>query len=208
MKNIVIILALFLTIPSFSQNMERWDSKTAVYSNFEWGFSWTLPNEVTWEKSSGMERHTVFRAINPDLQLTVFVNINPASNNVKLSEDTPWDKFEFIKKQLTEIENSIPDAVGGRVTESHVEKVKFGGKKAIKNTYITRYDDDDRYKNDPYEVYAVTYTFVHKNANWSVSFKLYKDILDYAGEEIIDEVFRGFNFIVSDSDTKAIKRLK
>ena len=207
MKKIVLLLLFILSVPTLAQNEERWD-KTGVYSNFEWGFSWVLPKEITWEKSSGIERHTVFRAYNPDTQLTVFVNINPPGGSVKLNENALWDNFEAIEKQLSKVENSLPSSEGGRIIESHSKKVMFAGKKAIKRTYTTRYDNDERYKNESFDVYAVTYSFIYKNASWSVSFKLYKEFLEYAGEGVIDEVFRGFSFIVSDSDSRALQSIR
>ena len=53
---------------------ERWDANKYSYSNYKYGFGWTLPSDFSWEKIEGHEKHTVFRVQGGPF--TVFVNIN------------------------------------------------------------------------------------------------------------------------------------
>lgn len=81
-----LIMFLFISIFSFGQN-ERWDKDNYIYSNYEYGFSWTLPNEVPWKIITGTEKHTVFKAFQPDTYINVFVNVN----KIEIRNESKYD---------------------------------------------------------------------------------------------------------------------
>lgn len=118
----------------------RWNKKTNVYSDFKNGFSWSFP-PLDWEISSGTERHTIFKVIESNTGLTVFVNINPMSSTKNPPYDIfhVYEKFTFIDDML---ESQIEKVTGSKVVENSIKKTKFAGKNSIKRRYITKMEDD------------------------------------------------------------------
>lgn len=171
----------------------KWNPKTNVYSDFKNGFSWSFP-PLDWEISSGTERHTIFKVVESNTKLTVFVNVNP----ITTSKNPPADIF-LIYDKLVSMENMLESQVekvtGAKIIENSRKKTKFAGKNAIKRRYITKMEDD-RYEK-PLQVLAITYTFIYNNATWSISIKCYKEIYDYlmSQDYNIEEIFKGFQFI-------------
>ena len=171
----------------------RWNPKTNVYSDFKNGFSWSFP-PLDWEISSGTERHTVFKVIESNTGLTVFVNVNP----ITTSKNPPNDIFQIYEKLASMedvLESQVEKVTGAKIIENSRKKTKLAGKNAIKRRYITKMEDD-RYEK-PMQVLAITYSFIYNNSTWSISIKCHKEIYDYLISQNynIEDIFKGFQFI-------------
>ena len=176
-----------------TEQNNRWNSKTNVYSDFKYGFSWSFPS-FDWKISSGTERHTIFKIVESNTGITVFVNVNPMETN----KNVPNDIF-LIYEKLTSmedmLESQIEKVTGAKIVENSRKKTRLAGKNSIKRRYITEMEDD-RYET-PMQILAITYSFIYNNATWSISIKCHKEIYDYliSQDYNIEDIFKGFQFI-------------
>lgn len=193
MKRFACLLYFFVLCTIILAQSTRWNQETCVYSDFSNGFSWRLPVS-DWELTSGDEKHTVFKAVEMNTNITAFVNINPIETNKSFSEDIfrIYDKMVAMEDQL---EKQAERVTGQKTVQNHRRKVRFGGKNAIKRRYITELVDD-RY-NEPLRVITYTYTFIYNKAIWSVTLKCHKQVYDLLLQENLEleDIFKGFNFI-------------
>lgn len=158
----------------YKDDIERWDSQSATYSNFKYGFAFSLPTAVTWCKTPGSAKHTVVKFVQPDTELTIFVNINRAQ---KLKSNDIWDVYEFF---VNSVEKDVLPTVEANTSEKisrflH-KKVTICGKHAVKVMYNS-VKRDDRY-NDEVCITTLDYTFVHNNSTYTLSIKCYDEVLE------------------------------
>lgn len=172
---------------AYSQT-ERWDEKNYIYSNFEYGFSWSMPSDVEWKKISGTEKHTVFKIRQPDTQITAFVNANPIEN---MNADV-WDSYERMIQQHKEADISIEQMSGIKTLNHAFKKCLFCGQHAIKSYSHTSMFDDRC--NEPIEVIGITYWYAKNGYIYAVSVKTHKQVYDFVGD-FMAELFKGYSII-------------
>lgn len=171
----------------------RWNPKDFVYSNFEYAFSWSLPTDMDWEKISGTEKHTIFKAYQPDTYITVVVNVNQIQHE-KAKDISIWDFYDTIVSQSKQIDKYIEENTGNKTIKHTFEKCMFCGQKAYK-TYHHTFFQDDRYE-EPYEIITIAYSYAYRGFTYMASVKVHKSL--YELDEIksyINEIFRGYSIV-------------
>lgn len=167
---------------------ERWDATKYSYSNYKYGFGWTLPSEFSWEKMDGHEKHTVFRVEGGPF--TVFVNVNQNDSSPDLW--TIYDKFTSIIEKL---DVEIEKKTGEINYERTFQKVNLCGQHAVKSTN-KRYFKDDRYSS-PLEYYIETYYLIWDYSTFIITVSVPKVVYDeYDCEGSFRDLFRGFRLSV------------
>ena len=166
------------TPPSYENEEERWDAENCIYANFKYGIAFNLPKDMAWHKISGTAKHTVVKFVQPETQLTIFVNINPIEkvNPDKQTEDI-WDVYEESVKMLSSIiQQKVNVNSAEEVTDYHYRKAEICGKHAIKTYYKSKFEDD-RY-NDKSQLTTIDYTFLYNHSITTVTIKCFDDVID------------------------------
>lgn len=177
---------------------ERWDKESGVYSNFEYGFAWQLPREITWIKIGGTERHTVFKATIPSEGIVVLVNVKQVAVNGAIDI---WNYAEQMKAYFRAKEGK--QAINGEYFQYTVnsEKCILCGKHALKLNYIS-WQEDDRH-DEPVVYRSFDYIYVYDGYIYILAVKMleemYEDIkeadLDFLPEDMVDEIYSGYTIV-------------
>ena len=176
------------TINNANFSSERWDANKYSYSNYIYGFGWSLPSEYSWGKVAGHEKHTVFRA--EGAPFTVFVNVNQNDHSSDL-----WNIYDKFTSTVEQLDIEIEKKTGEINYERTFQKVNMCGQHAIKSTN-KRYFKDDRY-NTPLEFYVETYYLIWEYSTFIITACVPKQIYDeYDCEEAFMDIFKGFRFSV------------
>lgn len=155
-----------------------------------------MPNDVDWERVVGTEKHTVFKIVQPDTDITAFVNVNKIQSKDIENADM-WDVYDKIVKQFKEADKLI-EANTGMKTLNHIfEKCIFCGKHAYK-AYHHGSLKDDRY-DDALEIISLSYSYAHNGYTFMVTVKSYKEVFDLA-EEYIKDIFKGYTIVNTQSN--------
>ena len=186
----MIIFLLINSKEAKGQN-ERWDKNNYIYSNYQYGFSWTLPNDVTWEKITGTEKHTIFKVVQPDTNITVFVNASKIETKEPIEADI-WQYQEYIKNILKATEKITEQNTGLKTISSTFSKCTLCGQHAFKTTNLSSLKDD-RYDED-LKIVTLSYLYYYKGYTFTVTIKAYKEIYD-AASEYIKNIFRGYTIV-------------
>ena len=204
---LIICVICLLTISSniaipkndiIENNIERWDAKSASYSNFKHGFALSLPKDVSWRKISGSAKHTVVKFVQPDSKLTIFVNINKLSKDwaKKLATNDIWEIYEFFvnsvkKNVLPKVEANTSE----KISRFLHKKVTICGKHAIKMKYNS-VKEDDRYE-DVVHITTLDYTFLHNNSTYTLSIKCYDNVLEELNKDgiTLEDFAKSFQII-------------
>lgn len=175
--------------------LERWDSRNYVYSNFKYGFSIDLPSDIFWQKTSGTSKHTIFKVVQPDTEMVMFVNVFDYRETGKELDDIWVFENEFKTIILPESRNLVSDNSQEKIVSQNIEKCVFSGRHAFKITAKSTLDDD-RYSS-PVSMSTYDYTFMRSNMMYTVSLKCYSDIEEHLQNEGIDikSLFKGFSLI-------------
>lgn len=189
-KYCFLILFFFLPFFCFGQS-DQWDSDNYIYSNYKYGFSWTLPNNVRWQKITGTEKHTVFKAVQPDTNITVFVNVNKI-NHEKASNFDIWTIYDYLVETHKTTDKMIEKNTGLKTISHTFEKCLLCGQHAYKSFHHGSLKDD-RY-NSTLEIISKSYYYAYKGYSYAVTIKMYKDIYEEV-EDYIDEIFKGYSII-------------
>ena len=171
------------TPPSYENEEERWDAENCIYANFKHGIAFNLPKDMAWHKISGTAKHTVVKFVQPETQLTIFVNINPIEkvNTDKYTEDI-WDVYEESVKLLSSIiQQKVNANSAEKVKDYHYRKAEICGKHAIKTFYKSEYSDD-RYQ-DKTPLTTIDYTFLYNHCITTVTIKCFDDVMDFLQEK-------------------------
>ncbi len=137
---------------SIKTRFEKWDAQHYIYSNYTYGFGWTLPKDYKWERVEGTEKHTVFRA--EGMPFSVFVN---AQISDKIND--LWRVYNQYTSSIEKLDISYEKKTGALVYEREFEKCNLLGQHAIKTTF-KEYFKDSRFK-EPMETYAEEYIVIH-----------------------------------------------
>lgn len=166
------------TPPSYENEEERWDAENGIYANFKHGIAFNLPKDMAWHKVSGTAKHTVVKFVQPETQLTIFVNINPMENsNVDTHPEDIWDIYEESVKLLSSIiQQKVNVNSAEKVIDYHYRKAEICGIHAIK-TYYKSLFDDDRYE-DKSQLTTIDYTFIYNHSITTVTIKCFDDVVD------------------------------
>lgn len=167
---------------------ERWDANKYSYSNYKYGFGWTLPSDFSWEKIEGHEKHTVFRVQGGPF--TVFVNINQNNHSSDL-----WSIYDKFTSMVEQLDIEVEKKTGELNYERTFQKVNLCGQHAVKSTN-KRYFKDDRYSS-PMEYYVETYYLVWEYSTYIITASVPKAVYDeYDCEDAFRDIFRGFRLSV------------
>ena len=167
---------------------ERWDAQNYNYTNFKYGFGWSLPKDFEWKKVAGFEKHTVFRAQYNGL--AVFANIKGCDLKINL-----WDTFDKFVEYMEKLDVALEKSTGTIYYERTFEKCTIVGQQAFKTTY-KEYFKDSRY-TEADEVYAEEYYFLLDGLWYAIVVKMPKiirDAFDY--NEVSSAIFKGFRLSV------------
>lgn len=173
---------------SIKNHFEKWDAQHYIYSNFTYGFGWTLPKDYEWERVEGTEKHTVFRA--EGMPFSVFVN---AQISDKISD--LWKVYNQYTSSIEKLDISYEKKTGALVYEREFEKCNLLGQHAIKTTF-KEYFKDSRFKV-PMETYAEEYIVIHNGYIFTIAVKIPKELYDTVDcRDEISKVFKGFRYSV------------
>lgn len=151
-------------MPSREIEDERWDAENYIYANFKYGIAFNLTRDVSWQKVSGIAKHTIVKFLQPNSGLTMYANIYP------LGEDIPTDDIwkmysEYIKIYKEKVLPYVSNNNGVEVTELKHRKADICGKNAIKTEYNFILNDE-RYDGEKYA--SVEYVFLNNGSMFSV----------------------------------------
>ncbi len=173
---------------AINTHFEKWDAHHYIYSNYTYGFGWTLPKDYEWERVEGTEKHTVFRA--EGKPFSVFVNIRVSDDINDL-----WKVYNQYTSLIEKLDMSYEKETGTLVYEREFEKCNLLGQHAIKTTF-KEYFKDCRFK-EPMETYAEEYIVIHNNFLFNIAVKIPKEFYDsFDCSEEISKVFKGFRYSV------------
>lgn len=160
---------------SYENNEERWDAENCVYSNFKYGVAFTLPKNMAWHKVSGTAKHTVVKFVQPDTQLTLFVNISPFEGATKVSDI--WDVYEEYTNTILEVvKNKVNSISAEQIEDYYFKKAEFCGNHAIKTRYSSIFGDDRH--DEKKRIITIDYTFLYNKSTTTVTVKCYDEIMD------------------------------
>lgn len=178
----------FLTGSSINTHFEKWDAKHYIYSNYTYGFGWTLPKDYEWERVEGTEKHTVFRA--EGMPFSVFVNAQVSDKINDL-----WKVYNQYTSSIEQLDINYEKKTGALVYEREFEKCNLLGQHAIKTTF-KEYFKDSRFK-EPMETYAEEYIVIHNGYIFTIAVKIPKELYDTVDcSDEISKVFKGFRYSV------------
>lgn len=177
-----------MTSSSDTQHFEKWDAKNYSYSNYTYGFGWTLPKDIEWTRVEGQEKHTSFRAeAGP---IGVFVNAQIADKVNDL-----WAVYENYTKLLEAADAAMEKKTGQLNYERTFEKCTLFGQHAIKTTF-KEYFKDSRF-TDPVEYYAEEYFVIWNGYILISAVKIPKAFYDeYDCTDLISSIFKGYRLSV------------
>ena len=172
---------------SHTDYFERWDAENYVYSNFTYGFGWSLPKDYEWKREIGPEMHTPFRAsFGP---IVVFVNAQ-----INNKTDDLWKVYDQYTDLLDDTDIAVEKRTGQKTYERVNTKCTIVGKHAIKTTF-KEYFLDSRF-NEPIESYAEEYILIANGYTLIVAVKLPKLVYNkFDCTEFISDIFRGFRLV-------------
>lgn len=177
-----------LTENSTNTHFEKWDAKHYIYSNYTYGFGWTLPKGYEWERVEGTEKHTVFRA--EGMPFSVFVNAQVSDKINDL-----WKVYNQYTSSIEQLDINYEKKTGALVYEREFEKCNLLGQHAIKTTF-KEYFKDSRFK-EPMETYAEEYIVIHNGYIFTIAVKIPKELYDTVDcSDEISKVFKGFRYSV------------
>lgn len=169
------------TQESFETSSERWDANGCSYSNFDYGFAFKLPSDVTWQLIRGASKHTVVKFVQPDTGITFFVNTQKL-NNPNVTD--VWDTFKYESDIIPVMIQKIETNTGEIVKSYESKKSTLCGHHAIKFKYSS-FLQDDRY-DEPLEMTAIDYTIIRKGVLLIVSLKADDSVIAELKEEGAD----------------------
>lgn len=163
------------TPDSYENEEERWDAENCIYSNFKYGVAFTLPNNMAWHKVSGTAKHTVVKFVQPDTQLTLFVNINPINGSSNITDI--WDVYEeYTNTVLQLVKNTVNRNSAEQIKDHNFQKAEFCGRHAIKTCYTSILGDDRH--DEKIRLITIDYTFIYNNSTTTVTVKCYDEIMN------------------------------
>lgn len=173
---------------SINTHFEKWDALHYIYSNYTYGFGWTLPKDYKWERVEGTEKHTVFRA--EGFPFTVFVNAQVSNKTTDL-----WNIYNQYTSIIEELDVNYEKKTGTLIYEREFEKSNLIGQHAIKTTF-KEYFKDSRYE-EPMETYAEEYIVIHDGYIFTIAVKIPQELYDTVDcKDEISKVFKGFRYSV------------
>jgi hypothetical protein len=146
---------------------------------------------VAWHKISGTAKHTVVKFVQPETQLTIFVNIRKVKADKQI--DDIWEIYDEYVRMLPSIQQSVNVNSVENITDYHFQKTEFCGKHAIKLCYQSEIEDD-RYK-EKNQITTKDYSFIHNHGITTVSIKCYDDVLEAFLDEgvTLEDFLKGFH---------------
>jgi len=186
------------TPASFSNDEERWDAENGLYSNFKYGISFNLPQEMTWQKIAGQAEHTVVKFLEPNLQLAIFVNINPIDieklHGRNISEDI-WDNYDQRVEMMSQVQKRLGTQTAETVVNYNYRRAEICGKHAIKSFYQSEFGDDRHLEKE--NLTTTGYSFIYNYCTVSLTAKCTEDaynMLSNLGWSM-DDILRSFSLI-------------
>ena len=184
--------SVYHTTPeSFETSSERWDAENCIYANFMYGIAFTLPGDMAWHKVSGTSKHTIVKFVQPDTQLSLFVNYNPIQGETKYNDI--WDIYdEYIQTICSALKNVVSHNSAETIEDINYRKAEFCGKHAVKIRYTSVYGDDRH--EEKTLITAIDYSFLYNNGTTTVSVKCYNKVLDILKEKgyTMEDFLKGF----------------
>lgn len=187
--------SVYHTTPeSFETSSERWDAENCIYANFMYGIAFTLPCDMAWHKVSGTSKHTIVKFVQPDTQLTLFVNHNPIQGETKYNDI--WDIYdEYIQTISSVLKNAVSQNSAETIEDFNYRKAEFCGKHAVKVRYTSVYGDDRH--EEKTRLTTIDYSFFYNNGSTTVSVKCFNKAIDYFREKgiTLEDFLKGFQLI-------------
>lgn len=189
-KYIYFLILLILPLTSFSQ--ERWDQQGATYVNYTYGFAWILDSSLTWKKTIGSERHTIFRAKNEELQIMVFVNAQRYFLD-EIGTDI-WKQYDVYRNMYTNLIKKVAESKGYNYKLKLFEKTRIFGKHAIKIVSINEPKYVNEYSEPPVTQHIIR-TYDHGLA-YSINILIPTELdNDMIKDDVhVEYLFNGFKF--------------
>lgn len=165
-------------------HFEKWDASNYTYSNYTYGFGWTLPKEYEWKKIDGYEKHTPFRVEAGPIVVFVNAQVNDSKGDL-------WRIYDAYTKSVEDLDESLEKKTGQINYERTFEKCTLIGQHAIRTTF-KEYFKDSRL-DEAIENYAEEYFLINNGYTLILAVKIPKSLYDeYDCRELISDIFKGF----------------
>ena len=114
--------------------------------------------------------------VQPDTQLTLFVNINPIEGSAKVTDI--WDVYEEYTSTIQQlVKGAVNRNSAEQIEDYNFKKADFCGKHAVKTRYTSILGDDRH--DEKMRITTIDYTFFYNNSTTTVTVKCYDEIIDF-----------------------------
>lgn len=170
---------------SYENEVERWDAESCVYANFKNGVAFRLPNDIPWHKISGTAKHTVVKFVQPNTEITLFVNIHELPKCPQEASEDIWRLYDvFTERIIPEAMRMASENSNETIIDYTFRKSEICGKHAIKTVYKSQIADSRI--DGKINIITIEYTFLYRQCNYTVTLKSYEDVKISLAEDGID----------------------
>lgn len=193
MKRILLSILMLLSVISLAAQTSSgyWDSKTATYTNDQYGVRWSIIKELSWVGRPILTGTTLFKVRNDDAQLMISLGVRQMEN---LNDDV-WDYLDVytsdemmdLLRATAQKDNMVLRSV--KPSRSQIHGYHAAKVRVEKTKYYAEYDTT---------VYAISYTYdVAKDGYiYAIAINglsmLKEDIPDF--DRIVSMLLDGFSF--------------
>lgn len=171
---------------SYENDEERWDAESCVYANFRNGVAFRLPNDIPWHKVGGIAKHTVVRFIQPNTDLTLYVNLQEMTNwPADANGEDIWEYYDLFTQQVFPEGMRMTEANSSeKILDYSFNKTEICGKHSIKTEYHSMITDSRI--DGELKYITIEYSFLYRRCLYTVTMKCFEEIKTGLAEEGID----------------------
>lgn len=184
-----LLIYILLSINIYSQS--SWNGEKYIYKSYDYSFVWCFPDFATWEEITTLEKHTVFKVRQPDLNIVVYMNVN----------DTPiedyWKQYDLFLQLMEKSLGVMNKNTGAEIYDKSYKKFLLAGQHAVKVKYKFTIKDD-RY-DMPINTSIVSYYYISNKKSYILTLQVPTEVFEFEGfeEEVVSEIFKGYHILYS-----------
>lgn len=183
----MLLLALTTAFNCFAD----WDPKAYIFADLDSYTLWALPKDPfhTWVREKGQEKHTIFRAYQPQTDMVAFVNFHPFSSKPLYTIYYLYEHFDDIITRM----NTLGAARG--IQEFAVEKdmTDLHGIDAIRMFNKERITD--RKTGKSVILYCLHYMLLNNLGTYMVTIKCGTPAFKKYGIAYMEGIASGFSIV-------------
>lgn len=185
----IILLAVTASISALAQNNRGiWNPANCEFRYDAYQFSWSLPDEIDWERREATGRNICFKAIDPETGILLMVNLK----DDQLYGNDMWEYYSYMNsKEYQDYLISGSKRAGVDIKSIKYSKCTLSGKHAILSTsVVNKYDPAYGGNVDFYEL---TYTIAYNNKSYTITMQTWIEIKNAFDEFdlVANEIFKG-----------------